>query len=345
MPKYNLAIGRFPYGGIERTECVDWLIRIAETVATDPRLDYCWLKENDTPITMTRNKMFADACNMGADFLLIVDSDMAPDIELQGRHKDPFARPFFESSLEFMLDHKGPCVVAAPYCGPPPHENVYIFQWGNKESGVPHERQQHSLDQFTREQAALMSGITQVGALPTGLMLIDCRVFKELPYPFTYYEYEGDGVECPQCKGRHAGPQAKKASTEDVTFTRDLTMLGIPVYCNWDAWAGHCKNKIVGKPRVSTVQTVAAKMREAVVRGVNSFESIREIKAHPRFAADIARAEAEFAARKLLDSIDPDAEQDVRVLDQLKPVADRIAAQLTAPEGSPKPVTMADLMP
>lgn len=296
MPTYNIAVGRFPYGGTERTECVDWLIEVAAKLAVDRRFNFCFLKENDTPITMTRNKMFADAKRMGADFLVIVDSDMAPDIELRGANADPFAKPFFESSLEFMLAHQGPCVVAAPYCGPPPHENIYVFQWGNQESGVPHERQQHSLDQFSREHAAMMSGITRVGALPTGLMMIDMRVFDNLPHPWTYYEYKSDGLECPACKCKTAGPQAEKASTEDVTFTRDLTMLGIPIYCNWDAWAGHCKNKIVGKPRISTVQSVAAKMREAVVRGVNSLETIREVKANKRFEADIARARAEYEA-------------------------------------------------
>ncbi|HUR52942.1 MAG TPA: hypothetical protein VMZ71_02340 [Gemmataceae bacterium] len=343
MPHYKLAVGRFPYGGTEHTECVDWLIDVSWKLSRDPRFTVCFLKENDTPITMTRNKMFQDAIRMGADFLLIVDSDMAPDVE----RGDPEARPFLESSLQFVLDHPGPCVVAAPYCGPPPHENVYVFQWLNRETGVPVEDAGLKLDQFTREQAALMRGITEVAALPTGLMLIDVRALKALPAPHTYYEYAGDGPACQACDQKKRGPEVEKISTEDVTFTRDLSMAGVKVYCNWDAWAGHVKKKVVRKPRPYTVDVVAQKMREAIIRGQRDGESVREIKASERFAADIARAQA-----------DHEAEKRAFEASMLIPVADRIAEELkggTPPPGterivqgmngeSPRPVTMADLL-
>ncbi len=295
MPHYKLAVGRFPYGGIEHSECVDWLIDTSSKLARDPRFSVCWLKENDTPITMTRNKMFRDTIQMGADLLLIVDSDMAPDCELRF---DPHAKPFLESSLDFVVNHPGPCVIAAPYCGPPPHENIYVFEWKNKETGVPVESSGLKLDQFSREQAAMMRGITEVAALPTGLMLIDVRALAKLPVPHTYYDFENDGPACPGCKRKAPGPQAVKASTEDVTFTRDLSNMGVPVYCNWDAWAGHVKKKIVRKPRPYTADMVNAKMREAVVRGTELGETIREIKANGRFAADIARAMREHNAAR-----------------------------------------------
>lgn len=339
MPTYNVAVGRFPYGGIECSESVDWLIDTSAKLAADSRFNFCFLKQNDTPITMTRNKMFADARRMGADYLLIIDSDMAPDIEL-GR--DPEAKPFLESSLAFALAHPGPCVIAAPYCGPPPHENIYVFQWTNKESGVPVEDAGLKLDQFSREHAALMRGITEVAALPTGLMLIDTRAFDILPQPYTYYEYEGDGAACAACGQKKAGPQAVKSSTEDVTFTRDLSMAGVRVYCNWDAWAGHVKKKVVGKPRPFTVELVAEKMREAVVRGHREGESVREIKASKRFEADIARAIIEHNAAKAGPLPQPPT-NDTQLFEQLKPVADRIVSQLNG-EVPLIPVKTADLI-
>jgi hypothetical protein len=61
---------------------------------------------------------------------------------------------------------------------------------------------------------------------------------------------------------------AAKASTEDVTQTRDLSMVGTqklgysPVYCNWDAWAGHWKPKCVGKPQVLAAKDISNKMKQ-----------------------------------------------------------------------------------
>lgn len=331
---YNLAVGRFPYGGIEHSECVDWLIDVSWKLAGDKRFNVKWLKENDTPITMTRNKMFADAITMGADLLLIVDSDMAPDCEVG----DPEAKPFLESSLEFLLNHEGPCVVAAPYCGPPPHENIYVFEWKNKETGVPVESSGLKLNQFTREHAALMRGITEVGALPTGLMLIDVRALKKLPVPHTYYDFEGDGFACPACNEKTRGPQAVKQSTEDVTFSRNLSQIGVPMYCNWDSWAGHIKKKIVRKPRPYPVDTVTQFMREAILRGTRAGESIREIKSN-QFAVDVARARAAFSATD--HAPQPLTDNDLAAL--IQPVTDRIVADIKK-YGSPQPMTMGDLL-
>jgi hypothetical protein len=228
----------------------------------------------------------ATAQKHGVDLLLMVDSDIAPDVE---KGKDPNAQPFWKSTIDFMLEHEGPCVVAAPYCGPPPVENIYVFQWTKKQGDHPDP--DGEIVQYTREQAAVMGGIHEAAALPTGLLLLDMRALKLLTPPYTYYEWEGDGPACQGCGLRKPGPQSAKASTEDVTFTRDLSLAGVKVYCNWDAWCGHVKRKVVGKPRPYAADAVAERMKEAILSRRASGDRLIDVKAKgSRFEADIKKA-------------------------------------------------------
>ena len=105
-----------------------------------------------------------------------------------------------------------------------------------------------------------MHGIQEVAALPTGLILIDMQAIQKFTEhhdpPFFYYEYDTD-------------KQTKKASTEDVTFTRDLSLAGIKQYCNWDAWAGHWKRELVyGPPKILRAEMLSDRFRKAVLRDV-----------------------------------------------------------------------------
>jgi hypothetical protein len=249
MDKKSVLIARFPYRGYELSECVDWLVETVIEMKGDARVGDIFRKRvADTPISMTRNQACDAARRLGADFVLMIDDDVAPD-----HHKgEPGARPFWASSFEFLLAHGGPAVVAAPYCGPPPHENVYVFRWRNRASGGPADSQalDLKLDQYTREEAAERTGIEEVAALPTGLLLMHTAVLEGLPPPWFDYEYE-------------TAYETHKATTEDVYFTRNLSMRGVPVYCNWDAWAGHDKRKLVGKPRPVTFDLVRDEYRRA----------------------------------------------------------------------------------
>lgn len=250
MPKYKIMIARFPYGGAEESKCVDYLIKLSGILKADARVgEVISMAVNDTPITMTRNKVCRAAQLSKCDYLVMVDNDMVPDYQA--------TKPFWETSFDFALKHNGPCIVAAPYCGPPPHENVYVFQWQTIQSDQPEEH--FLLKQFTREQASVMVGIQEVAALPTGLFLMDVRALDKVKKPWFYYEYSDEY-------------EMEKSSTEDVTFTRDCSLAGVPIYCNWDAWAGHVKRKIVGKPHVLRVEEVANMVQTAVKRGIHRNE-------------------------------------------------------------------------
>jgi hypothetical protein len=274
--KLNVMVATYSYGGnggmkSEHPDVGRYLIRLKEVLRSDPRIGETFLIDYaDTPITMTRNRSVVDARKHGADLLMMVDSDMAPDAFMCRNG----AQPFFQSSFDFIYRHydKGPVVVGAPYCGPPPDEVVYIFRWKNHATNEPGDIDME-LEMFSREDAAFRGGIQEVAALPTGLILWDMRCF-ELTEPtdkseqsWFYYEWTNKY-------------QSEKASTEDVTATRDVSLAGVaalgynPVYCNWDAWAGHWKPKCVTPPQLLTASMVGSKLARAARERPGSDEQI-----------------------------------------------------------------------
>lgn len=272
----------FPYGGsggtsIETPAIRTWFARTSEKAKADSRVGSVFAADfSDTPITMTRSQSVITARKVGADILVMCDSDMHPDLYLG---EEPEAKPFWDSCFDFVYNRKMEgkvTVVAAPYCGPPPRELPYIFQWSNYES--EHPNCDCRIEMYTREQAAFMSGIHPAAALPTGLIMFDMEIFEvtdpkheyaalkeryghtiatQLTKPWFYYEW----------KDIYA---AEKGSTEDVTVSRDMNLLATmklgysPVFANWDCWAGHYKPKCVGKPKVTTTEMVNDKFAEAV---------------------------------------------------------------------------------
>ena len=286
-PKYNLAFAHFAYGGngglsSETPDIREWQVPLVCELTRDERFGEIRIFNiSDTPITMSRNQAIKRARELKVDFLVMVDSDMKPDMYVG---QDPTAKPFIQSSLDFLISHygKGPHVVGAPYCGPPPVECVYVFKWDSMQS--EHPSPDFQLKMYERSEAAKLAGIQECAALPTGLIIFDMRVFDliepqgENDKPFAYYEW----------KDKYA---AEKASTEDVTMTRDMSLVGAqklgynPVYCNWDAWAGHWKPKCVGKPQFIDASQVAQKMRQSFEANVDSSVKLVDLKA----PADIMR--------------------------------------------------------
>lgn len=293
--KLSVAVAYFPYSGTSSGssqvfEITPWSARVAKFCHADPRIDRIHFEKfNDTPITMTRNDAVVWAKQHGIDVLVMIDSDMRPDL-LFG--KDPAAKPFFESSFEFLYANydRGPNVICAPYCGPPYESPVYCFRWIH---GVPArgENMLGALEMYPRDMAAQFTGILPIAAAPTGLIMFDMRAFDLAP-PSTLskrqvlMEFQAGGLSLEEAM-RHleAGwfyyewenqTASKKASTEDVTATRDMSLAGWAkfgrdvMYCNWDAWAGHDKVVTVGKPDVLGADFVAGRLRQALSTGLDS---------------------------------------------------------------------------
>lgn len=306
--KVNVFIATYPYGGnggfqSEHPDIRKWMVRTITKAEKDPRIGHLMCRDYaDTPIPMTRNKSVLDAREFGADIMVMVDSDQAPDYLLAS---DPTATPFWDAAFDFIYDRyeKGPHVVGSPYCGPPcGHENVYVFRWETMHSDDPNDL--FKLEPYSREEAAVYTGIQECAALPTGLIMYDMRIFDLVePKPgdmvdriagplmkrieagndrFTPAEMRGV-VEwiCSQkrsleesffyyeWKDRYA---SEKVSTEDVTATRDMSLAGTlllgynPVHCAWSSWAGHWKPKLVGKPSLTRSSAIGEKLRHALSR-------------------------------------------------------------------------------
>lgn len=252
MPKFNIFIARYPFKRVEDPDVTNYYAELLARLRNGDELSQqigqveCRVYD-DTPITMTRNRSVEDAKAAKADYMIMIDSDIKPELMLG---IDPMAQRFFDSSFDFAIKHEGPCIVAAPYCGPPPHENIYAFKVGNRQSDHPNKAADWSIEQFTREEAAQRSGIEQCMALATGLMLIDMRVFKLLKPPYFDYTYSDEFKQ-------------EKITTEDCYFTRNVVVSGNKIYCNWYSWVGHWKYKCVSKPVVMTPDQVHNIYKEA----------------------------------------------------------------------------------
>lgn len=262
MRKLNVLICFPAYGGnggisSEVPDVRKWMCNVLMDTQDDERIG--WVETytvGDTPITMVRNRFVKEARKRGADVLVMVDSDQGPDYHL-GR--DPSAKPFFTTSFDFLYENydKGPHVIGAPYGGPPEvHENVYVFLWrSNRNVDFT-----ISLEQYKREEAAMMAGIQECAALPTGLIMYDIRAFDLIDPPYFWYEFSDK-------------EETEKASTEDVTNTRDISLAGQiklgynPIHCNWDAWAAHYKPWPVSKPTPVSAHHVAQRFKAAIESG------------------------------------------------------------------------------
>lgn len=276
--KLKVGICSFSYGGnggirSEVPDVRDWMLDVFSAARKDSRIESILNYElSDTPITMTRNRAVLEARKLGLDVLVMVDSDMQPDCE-------PGAKPFFQEAFDFLYrsHHRGPVVIGAPYCGPPPAECVYVFKWESLRNDQCNPN--HQLKMIGRGEAARMSGIGEVAALPTGLIMYDMRIFDLLEpkdkdsKPWFYYEWTNKY-------------HSEKASTEDVAATRDMSLAGMsvlgynPIYCAWDSWAGHWKPHLVRKPAEMTVSDVALKYAQALESGYRKDESIVHFHDH-----------------------------------------------------------------
>lgn len=262
MPKYRVMLAQFPGGNSTHVEPPMYYTRVFYKLATDPTVgpeNVMSFVKSDTPITMTRNQALAKAQAENCDYCVMIDSDMHPDCI----SPNDGAKPFWETSWDFIRNNK--CgMIAAPYCGPPPEESVYIFRWQTQQDQRPNVNMK--LEMYDRHTASTLRGIQEVAALPTGLCIIDMRAVKELKHPWFDYEWKdryGRGEEkCPHCCSPIPGERMDKASTEDVYFSRNLWYAGWPVHCNWDAWAGHYKQKLVGPPQRIPVNAFPQMMRE-----------------------------------------------------------------------------------
>lgn len=299
--KLDVFVGFPSYGGnggisSEHPDIREWFCETLIDMRADDRVGNVLTKTiGDTPVTYVRNRFVHLAEQNKCHLLLMVDSDQSPN-----KHRgEAWFKPFWKEAFNFVYEnyHKGPHVVGAPYCGPPNGtENVYVFRWEN--DGIRGDETQFRLDPYTRNEAAIMSGVQECAALPTGMILYDMRAFDLIrpsgkPKSQVLEEYKRGEIDLKQAEfDLHEGYfyyewsdsyAHTKASTEDVTNTRDISMCGQvklgynPVHCAWDSWIGHWKPWNVGKPMRYGVESIGANFRRVVESGASAYEKIVEI--------------------------------------------------------------------
>ena len=349
--KLDVLLCTFPYGGngasaSTHPDAQIWIDDLYHTIPDDSRVGRVErLAFNDTPITMTRNAAVAAAREEGYDVLVMVDSDQKPDLPCDG------AEPFWDAAFNFLYDHydKGPVVVGAPYVGGPPVENDFVFHWENRESLNPNA--DIALLQYSRSEASFMAGIQECAALPTGVTMYDVRAF-ELTDPHqsdwhervsqawidriwrgetTFTEVDVRAMADQYATARFQNEQswfyyeyndqyqAEKSSTEDVTATRDIGMIGQlklgynPIHCAWSSWAGHWKPKCVGPPVLVTQDDVAEKYKRAALAGTEANVTQVELSTPIADETDWSNVARFSGGGKLRWSTTPLAEQDIQI--------------------------------
>ncbi len=283
-PKANLSVALFTYAGTGGSASMSpdlclWLMKFYHEVKMRPDINFLGVKNySDTPITYTRCLAVEDAKKIGADMILMLDSDNIPDGYLG---QDSTAKPFFPTAYDFAYERlvRGiPTVIAAPYCGPPPPpveeygvehggEVPYLFEWSDRESDFPHGRKRLSI--MTRNHASRLAGIYPVAALPTGVCLFTLSAFEGLAQPYFRYEFDKTG--------------SKKNSTEDVVATRDISLYwkmtkGYDVlFAACDSWAFHVKTKKVGRPQHVPIESISEDFADAIRRNWAASDEVRQV--------------------------------------------------------------------
>lgn len=250
--RVDILVTVFTYDKTFHGEALTYCTRLYGQMVGHPRMNTLEISySHGYPTDRARNFVVKSAREKGFDFAVFLDNDMGFDSYL-GR--DPAAVPFLPTSLEFALKQPGPCFVGAPYCTAPPGQEVVVMKHRETFPDMPGGFGKR-LDKYTRDEAAVATGIERVAALPTGHLLLDLRAFDVLPPPWFHYEYKDPPYN------------TELASTEDVVLTRNADWLGIPQFVNWDAWATHRKDYVVEKPRLCPVDAVPRAIWEAYQNG------------------------------------------------------------------------------
>lgn len=195
-------------------------------------------------ILLNRNSLAEHAIRERADFLLMVDPDMVPDIystqnfQMQDEVEVdspalPGQMPFLPMALEFFKSH--PCsVLAAPAVGDMPKRRLNVYPLEADQS-----MSKPATHEYAEKRVREGNVIEKVAAIGTGLIMIPTPVFQFIKRPFFDDVY-------------NEGKTTLELS-QDVYFTNTCHQAGIDVYCAWCSFCGHKKTWTLGCPGIDTL--------------------------------------------------------------------------------------------
>ena len=216
----RISIARLCYQATEHPAVGEWLARTATAILADSRhvvgLNSFWVDRS--PVYCARNYAVEIAKQQRADFLVMIDHDMLPDYI-------PNASAFWDTSFAFAMQHDGPCMIGAPCARA--DGSVCVFREVETDDTI-------GLEFWDQEFAATATGIEKVPAVSLALSLIDMRCFEAVKKPYFQFGFADEALTT--------------VSWGEESFGVKLTEAGVPVFVNWDCWAGHSKTIIHGKP-------------------------------------------------------------------------------------------------
>lgn len=228
LKKYTLAFARTCSYGTEHHQVGTWMLETGMALGRHPRIEKVWAHvDTRYRIHNSRNYCAKWALDKGVDYLCFIDGDMHADFRLfnpllpadQQPEARQWARPFLQSSLEFMWASDA-AVIAAPAVSGPPDNKINFFVTDTEDPQMMR-RMRH--DELQNQSPCFMA----VCAIGTGLMLIDMDVFRKLPEPW-FEDLEDE-------------KKYEVIHSQDCHFCVKCNQLEIPVYANLFAPARHIK--------------------------------------------------------------------------------------------------------
>lgn len=172
------------------------------------------------PIEVARNFIVREALRRKVDVLFMIDTDADP------------AEGTFEALLAATLAE--PCIAAVPYCSGAGHVCVYLPLPDGSPGEMP----------IGVEDAVQRTGLHRVANVGTHCVAYSVSIFGRVKPP--WFEQRCDET------------RSLLLETEDCIGHRRLREAGVPVYCHFNFWAGHWKERRVGKPEVLTEEKLVA---------------------------------------------------------------------------------------
>ncbi|TXI11125.1 MAG: hypothetical protein E6Q76_02945, partial [Rhizobium sp.] len=124
--RVNILVTVFTYDKTFHGDALTYCTRLYGQMVGHRRLNKLEISYSyGYPTDRARNHVVKSARENGFDYVLMLDNDMGFDWYL-GR--EPGARPFLPSSLDFALAQPGPVFVGAPYCSAPPAQQVVVMK-------------------------------------------------------------------------------------------------------------------------------------------------------------------------------------------------------------------------
>ncbi len=233
--QYHLHIG-LPVGfDFLKPSVAHWLFFLGYRIGrVHPEITHVTLSEaGNWRVDTCRNVCVADARRAQATQLLFLDPDMA--LDYYAFRGDPGAKFWWPEAWEFIREQPEPCVAAVPYCGGRNQELVHVFRPGLPEEGRETVR-------LLPDEAARLTGWQRVGAVGTGCMLIDMRVFDILDRwekaPFFKDQYDEDS------DWRHTAI----TQSQDLYFCQRCRRAEIPIWVNFSCWSAHHQPHLAHRP-------------------------------------------------------------------------------------------------